>query len=109
MRLSQRARILFNPKRFEIATLLYTLGPMPLHRLREETGLSWGDLESNLRYMARHGLVELRRLPTPRGPRTIARLTVEGVEAYEELAGYLEETLRARRDPGTRGDRGPRA
>ena len=97
MRLSSQARILFNPKRFEIATILYATGPKPLHRLREETGLTWGDLDSNLRYMARHGLIELRRVPTPQGPRTIARLTVGGVQAYEELAAYLEAVLEARR------------
>ena len=93
--LSRRASLLFNPKRFAIATILYIAGPLPLSKLREATGLSWGDLDSNLRRLAREGIVSLERRLTNDGFRTFAMLTIEGMAAYRELARYLENTLSA--------------
>ncbi len=91
--LSKKASLLFNPKRFAIATMLYIAGPLPLSKLREATGLSWGDLDSNLRRLAREGIVSLERRLTSDGFRTFATLTPEGAAAYRELASYLENTL----------------
>ncbi|MEB3787881.1 MAG: MarR family winged helix-turn-helix transcriptional regulator [Desulfurococcales archaeon] len=87
------ARILFSHKRFIIATVLYLAGPMTMARLREATGLSWGDLDSNIRYLERHGLVEVRRILTLRGPRVMVDLTGEGRRAYRLLARYLREVV----------------
>lgn len=91
--LSEKARILFNPKRFEIATILFLRGKTTMAVLRRATGLSWGDLDSNLRYMETKGLVNLRKTLTRRGPRTIVELTSKGVKAYVELAHYLRNII----------------
>ena len=101
--LSRGARALFSPKRFEIATVLLALGPMTMAELRRATGLTWGDLDSNLRYLEREGLVRTRKVVTRGGPRTLVSLTREGEEAYRELAGYLEERLRRAGQGATRG------
>jgi len=99
--LSRGARTLFNAKRFAIATLLYARGrPLTMAELRAATGLSWGDLDHQVRIMAREGLARAWKDTTPDGPRTFVALTREGERAYEELAGYLEGVLLSR---GRRG------
>jgi len=95
------AAAIFNPKRFSIMSVLYLRGALPMKTLRDATGLTWGDLDSNLRYLERRGLVALRRVLTSKGPRTYVVLTDEGARAYEELVSYLRSTL-ARRPPETR-------
>jgi len=94
--LSRRARVLFNAKRFAIATILYAGGRATMGALREATGLSWGDLDSNIRLMAKEGLIRVWKDTTPAGPRTFIELTSEGYAAYEELADYLERVLARR-------------
>ena len=108
MQLSRRARHLFNAKRFAIATLLYIYGRATMAWLRRETGLSWGDLDSNVRSMAREGIVRVWKDTTVEGPRTFVELTPEGRKAYEELAAYLETVLDGtRRGRGRGGPPGP--
>jgi len=90
------AAALFSPKRFAIASLLYLRGSMSMARLRELTGLSWGDLDSNVRFLARRGLAATRKVFTRRGVRTMVYLTEEGRRAYEELVDYLSGILASR-------------
>jgi DNA-binding MarR family transcriptional regulator len=100
--LSKDAMIIFNAKRFEIATVPYVWGPMTMARLKALIGLSWGDLDSNIRYLSRHGLVTTRKVLTREGPRTLIALTERGRAAYEELARYLSGTLRRALESTTR-------
>jgi DNA-binding MarR family transcriptional regulator len=92
-RLSERAAALFSPKRFAIASLLYLRGHMTMAGLRRLTGLSWGDLDSNIRYLSSRGLVRVRKALTGEGFRSVVSLTEEGRRAYEELVDYLSRIL----------------
>jgi DNA-binding MarR family transcriptional regulator len=94
---SGRAAALFTPKRFAIASLLYLRGYMTMARLKSLTGLSWGDLDSNIRFLSRKGLVVVKKVLTGEGFRTVVSLTSEGRRAYEELVDYLSSTLPPRR------------
>ncbi len=98
MELSREAQVLFSHKRFIIATILYLRGSLTMARLKEATGLTWGDLDSNLRYLNRHGLVRMEKKITRRGPRTLVSMTERGVEAYRELAAFLRSHIN--RDTG---------
>ncbi len=93
MNLAREARILFNPKRFAIAVYLYARGPTTMAELRKVTGLTWGDLDSNIRYLEKHGLAWTRKDATPQGPRTFIGLTEKGVQAFNQLTQYLHQTL----------------
>ncbi len=96
-----RVRVLFNAKRFMIATILYVRGEMTMAELQRHTGLSWGDLDSNLRVLIRHGIVESRKIVTRRGPRTMVGLTRSGEALYEELTRILTDLIgEARRSRG---------
>ncbi len=84
---------LMNPKRFLIATLLYVMGPRTMADLVRALGLTWGDLDSNLRRLRDRGFVELRKVLTLKGPRTVAVLTEKGLEEYERLVESLRKLL----------------
>jgi DNA-binding MarR family transcriptional regulator len=86
---------LLNPKRFMIVTLLYALGPMSLRELRRALGLTWGDLDSNVRRLAEKGYVKLWR-GLGSGPRVLEvkiGLTELGEAEYEELVAKLRKLL----------------
>lgn len=101
MQLSREAQIIFNHKRFIIATILYIRGSLTMAQLKKATNLSWGDLDSNIRYLHRHGLVTYRKTITESGPRSIVALTKKGAEAYNELTAYLSQYLAGKRDSKT--------
>ena len=86
---------LLNPKRFMIVTLLYALGPMSLRELRRALGLTWGDLDSNVRRLAEKGYVKLWR-GLGSGPRVLEvkiGLTELGEAEYEKLVARLRKPL----------------
>ncbi len=84
---------LLNPKRFMIATVLYALGPKTMGDLVRILGLSWGDLDSNVRRLRELGYIRTRKVITLRGPRTLVELTEKGVEEYERLADKLRQLI----------------
>lgn len=88
-------KLLLNPKRFMIATVLYMRGPSTMAELQRILGLSWGDLDSNIRRMRSEGYVETRKIIKSEGPRTLVYLTNKGLKAFTELLDYLEEVLRS--------------
>ncbi len=61
--------------------------------LQKYTGLSWGDLDSNTRILFKHGLVEIRKIITSKGPRTKIQLSKEGERIYEELSKTLQDLI----------------
>ncbi len=89
----REVRVLFSAKRFIIVTVLYIRGALTMADLRKYTGLSWGDLDSNIRILSKYGLVEVRKILTDRGPRTRLRLTRKGEEAYEKLSVLLKSLI----------------
>ncbi len=97
---------LMNPKRFLIATLLYVLGPRTMGELFKALGLTWGDLDSNIRRLRERGYVRTKKVLTLRGPRTLVELTEEGIREYERLVEELRELLEAVRRSAESDSRG---
>ncbi len=85
--------ILFNPKRFMVALLLYLHGPTVMADLQRATGLTWGDLDSNIRRLREAGYVGVRKVLGRDRPRTLVYLTPLGRERLEELMERLERVL----------------
>ncbi|MCE4611416.1 MAG: transcriptional regulator [Desulfurococcales archaeon] len=85
--------VLARPKRLAITALLYLRGPATMAELRRALGLSWGDLDSNLRALREAGYVEVRRIPTLRGPRTVVSLTQLGRKRFEDTVEALERLV----------------
>ena len=91
--IDERVRILFNLKRFMIATIIYIRGEITISELQKASKLTWGDLDSNLRIMNKHGLIQKSIIITRNGPRNIVKLTEEGVETYEKLAEIIKRLI----------------
>ncbi len=85
--------VLARPKRLAIAALLYLRGPTTMAELRRALGMSWGDLDSNLRALREAGYVEVRKIPTLKGPRTMVTLTQLGRKRFEETVDILERII----------------
>lgn len=94
MKLTDTEAALFNAKRFTITTVLYIRRPQTMAQLRKATGLSWGDLDSNIRYLEKKRLVKSRKVVTKEGPRTLVELTENGEKAYVSLVSKLTQTIR---------------
>ncbi|RLE81128.1 MAG: transcriptional regulator [Thermoprotei archaeon] len=84
---------LMNPKRFLIVTFLYLFGPKTMGEIVKALNLTWGDLDSNVRRLREKGYVEVRKIPTLRGPRTAVKLTDRGVKEYRKLVEDLRSLL----------------
>lgn len=52
-----------------------------------------GDLDSNIRRLREHGIVEVRKVPTRKGPRTVVYLTSYGERRFEEFSRVLEKVV----------------
>ena len=86
-------KVLVNPKRFMIATILYLRGPTTMAELQRILGLSWGDLDSQLRTLRDNGYISTRKIITRSGPRTLAELTPKGRTTYEKLLDTLDKII----------------
>jgi len=80
---------LMNAKRFAIATLLYSLGPLTVSEIAKIAGLSIGDADTHLRRLREKGYVRVYKAFTDWGPRTVVELTDEGARRYRELLAKL--------------------
>ncbi len=87
-------RVLMNPKRFMIATILYLRGPTTMGDLQKVLGISWGDLDTHLRRMREEGYVGVKRSITRLGPRTVVYLTRLGVDRYRSLIEVLDSLIK---------------
>ena len=95
-------RVLVNPKRFMIATILYLRGPTTVATLQRMLDISWGDLDRQLRTLKSHGYVVARKVPTREGLRTLVELTGLGRERYEATLELLDRIIgRARGSQGS--------
>lgn len=84
---------LFNRKRLMIMTLLYVSGPKVESDLFAALGLSWGDLDSNLRRLKDKGYIDSRKVLRLKGPRTVVFITRKGAAEYRQLVGNLRRVL----------------
>ena len=89
-------RLLHEPARLVIATLLYVVESADFLFLLRESGLSKGNLSSHLSKLETGGYVEIEKTFRGKIPLTICRLTGEGREAlrrYREQLKRVVETL----------------
>lgn len=93
---------LLSPKRLMLFTILYVSGPKTEADLAKALGLSWGDIDSNIRRLTKKGYIEVRKVITIKGPRTLVSITEEGVREYRNLASVLHNLLETAAPKGER-------
>ncbi len=86
--------IIHNRVRLGILTLLLKNERLDFKTLREELGLTDGNLASHLRILEKEGLVRYEKTFKGRKPITYYELTEEGKERFERYLRTLKELLK---------------
>ena len=75
-------RVIHEPARLTIMAHLFVLNKADFLFLKQQTGLTWGNLSSHLTRLEAAGYVKIEKIFVERKPHTIAHLTKEGRSAF---------------------------
>jgi len=90
--LAEVDRLIHEPARLAIMTILYTLESADFLFLLRETGLSKGNLSSHLARLEQARYISIEKTFRGKLPLTVCRLTLVGRQAYR---AYREQLRRA--------------
>ncbi len=91
--LGELDRLLHEPARLMIATILFSAEEADFLYLLNATGLTRGNLSTHLARMEEAGYVEIEKTYKGKLPRTICRLTDAGRTAFENYRKQLREVV----------------
>ena len=91
--LTEVNRILHEPARLLIATMLYAVDAADFLYLLRESGLSKGNLSSHLSRLEAAGYVSIEKTFRGKIPLTITRLTGSGREAFRAYRDHLKRVV----------------
>lgn len=86
-------RLIHEPARLVIVTILYTAESADFTFLLRETGLSKGNLSSHLARLEEAGYVEIEKTYRGKVPLTLCRLTETGRAAYHTYRARLQRAM----------------
>lgn len=88
-------RIIHEPARLVITTILYSVETADFLYLQKATDLTKGNLSSHLSKLESAGYVDIEKTYKGKLPLTICRLSKEGRQAYEnyrnQLSNFIEQ------------------
>ncbi len=87
-------RLLHEPARLMITTILYTAEEADFLFLLRETGLTKGNLSAHLSKLEQAGYVEIEKTYRGKVPQTICKLTKNGTEAFAAYRLQLNKILK---------------
>jgi DNA-binding MarR family transcriptional regulator len=87
-------RILHEPARLMITTILYTADEADFLFLLQQTGLTKGNLSAHLSKLEKEGYLEIEKTYRGKVPQTICRLTNTGRKAFEDYRCQLNNILK---------------
>jgi DNA-binding transcriptional ArsR family regulator len=86
-------RVIHEPARREIMTILHAAESADFLYLLRETGLSKGNLSSHLSKLEDAGYVEIEKTFRGKIPLTICRMTGDGRAAFRRYREYLKKVV----------------
>ena len=86
-------RVIHEPGRLMIATLLFAVERADFLYLEHETGMNKGTLSSHLARLEEAGYVEVTKTFRGKVPQTLLRLTDSGRQAFERYRRAMREAL----------------
>jgi DNA-binding MarR family transcriptional regulator len=86
-------RIIHEPARLMILSLLYVVESGDFTFLMRQTGLTWGNLSSHMSKLEAAGYIEVEKEFVDRKPRTMLRLTDEGRAAFQEYVQSMKQVF----------------
>jgi DNA-binding MarR family transcriptional regulator len=83
-------RVIHEPARLIIMSHLYVLDRADFLFLKQQTGLTWGNLSSHITKLENAGFVEVIKKFVDRKPFTLIQLTSQGREAFEKYQRQMQ-------------------
>jgi DNA-binding HxlR family transcriptional regulator len=91
--LAELDRVIHEPGRLMVMTLLFAVERSDFLYLQHETGMNKGTLSSHLSRLEEAGYIEVSKTYRGKVPQTLLRLTVLGRKAFEHYRRTLKEAL----------------
>lgn len=88
-------RVIHEPARLMIVTVLYAVTEADFLYLQNECGLTQGNLSSHLAKLEQAKYVTVEKTFKGKYPLTICRLTAKGRKAFEDYAGIMQAATEA--------------
>ena len=86
-------RLIHEPARLMILSLLYVVESGDFTFLMRQTGLTWGNLSSHMSKLEAAGYIEVEKEFVDKKPRTMLRLTDEGRAAFREYVQSMKQVF----------------
>ena len=86
-------RVIHEPARLTIIAHLFVLKQTDFLFLKQQTGLTWGNLSSHLTRLEAAGYVKIEKIFVERKPHTIAHLTKEGRAAFQKYRKSMKQVI----------------
>jgi DNA-binding MarR family transcriptional regulator len=84
-------RLIHEPARMAIMSLLYVVESADYLFLVNQTGLTWGNLSAHLSKLEEAGYVEVEKTFKGKRPNTTLRLTEKGRQAFRQYALQMKQ------------------
>ena len=88
-------RLIHEPARLRLVTLLYVVDEADFVYLSTQTGLTAGNISSHMTKLETAGYVEIDKTFADKKPRTVYRLTKTGRAAVDQYRATIDEMLAA--------------
>lgn len=84
-------KILFNPKRLLIMSLLIAVGPITQGEIQKKCQFSWGAITAHINQLEKANYIKQGHQLTLKGPRVQVLVTEKGIEAYRDTLQKLKK------------------
>ena len=86
-------RVVHEPARMAVMSLLYVVDSADFTFLMNQTGLTWGNLSAHMSKLEEASYVEVEKSFKGRRPNTALRLTRQGREAFREYVRTMKQVF----------------
>jgi DNA-binding MarR family transcriptional regulator len=86
-------RLVHEPARLAIMSLLYVIESADFTFLMNQTGLTWGNLSAHMSKLEEAGYLEVQKSFRGKRPNTTLRLTPQGRAAFHEYARKMKQVF----------------
>lgn len=88
--------LLHSQLRLAIMSVLLSVEEADFVFLKEKTGATAGNLSVQIEKLSEAGYIEVRKYIEGKRPRTVCRITKQGIKAFEEYVEALKDYLQSR-------------
>ncbi|MDR1090326.1 MAG: transcriptional regulator [Prevotella sp.] len=85
--------LLHSQLRLAIVSLLLSVEEADFVFIREKTGATAGNLSVQIEKLSEAGYINVRKFIDGKKPRTVCKITLDGIEAFDEYVKALEDYI----------------